>query len=134
MIWDILRVIKIIRAGSNCTEDFNSSWRGPLSYRNKSTDLQSKSVDWFLYDYGLHHERVNGEKLHLYSLKSKKDPFLTLCSLVLCCFQTIYFCNVHLFFRAMFLPLISPEVLTTKFDQLFKTQQALMDFLLLFLF
>ena len=91
-------------------------------------------MDWFLYDNGLRHERVNGEKLHLYSLKSKKDPFLTLCSLFLCCFQTIYFCNIQLFFRAMFLPLISTEVLTTKFDKLFKTQQDLMDFLLLFLF
>ena len=28
-----------------------------LSYRNQSIDLQSKSVDWFLYDTGLCHER-----------------------------------------------------------------------------
>ena len=35
------------------------SWRRPLSYRNQSIDLQSKSVDWFLYDNGLRHERVN---------------------------------------------------------------------------
>ena len=34
------------------------SWRGPLSYRNQSTDLQSKSMDWFLYDNSLSHERV----------------------------------------------------------------------------
>ena len=34
------------------------SWRRPLSYRNQSIDLQSKSVDWFLYDNGLRHERV----------------------------------------------------------------------------
>ena len=26
------------------------SWRRPLSYRNQSIDLQSKSMDWFLYD------------------------------------------------------------------------------------
>ena len=25
-------------------------WRRPLSYRNQSIDLQSKSHDWFLYD------------------------------------------------------------------------------------
>ena len=31
------------------------SWRRPLSYRN----LRSKSMDWFLYDNGLRHERVN---------------------------------------------------------------------------
>ena len=34
------------------------SWRRPL-YRNQSIDLWSKSVDWFLYDNGLRHERVN---------------------------------------------------------------------------
>ena len=36
------------------------SWRRPLSYRNQSL---RKSMDWFLYDHGLHHEKVNG-KLH----------------------------------------------------------------------
>ena len=35
------------------------SWRRPLSYRNQSIDLQSKSMDWFLYDTDLRHERVN---------------------------------------------------------------------------
>ena len=34
------------------------SWRGPLSYRNQSIDLQSKSMDWFLCNNGLGHERV----------------------------------------------------------------------------
>ena len=34
-----------------------SCWR-PISYRNQSIDLQSKSVDWFLYDIGFRHERV----------------------------------------------------------------------------
>ena len=33
------------------------SWRSPLSYRNQSIALLCKSVDWFLYDHGLHHER-----------------------------------------------------------------------------
>ena len=49
------------------------SWQRQLSYRNQSIDLQHdggcyhietsplicKSMDWFLYDNGLHHERVN---------------------------------------------------------------------------
>ena len=40
-------------------EIINLSWRGPLSYRNQSIDLQSKSEqDWFLYDNSLRHERV----------------------------------------------------------------------------
>ena len=34
------------------------SWRRPLSYRNQSIDLLSKSMDWFLYDSSLRHERV----------------------------------------------------------------------------
>ena len=36
------------------------SWQSSLSYRNQFTDLQSKSMDWFLYDRGLRHERVAG--------------------------------------------------------------------------
>ena len=31
----------------------------PLSYKNQSIDLLLKSMDWFLYDNGLCHERVN---------------------------------------------------------------------------
>ena len=31
---------------------------GPLLYGNQSIDLQSKSMDWFLYNNDLHHERV----------------------------------------------------------------------------
>ena len=34
------------------------SWRRPLSYRNQSIYLLCKSMDWFLYDNGLRHERV----------------------------------------------------------------------------
>ena len=46
------------------------SWWRSLSYRNKSIDLLCKSMDWFLYDRDLRHERVNDlviiftEKLH----------------------------------------------------------------------
>ena len=38
---------------------FNSSWRRSLSYRNQLIDLLWKSMDWFLYDGNLRHERVN---------------------------------------------------------------------------
>ena len=34
------------------------SRRRPLSYRNQSLNLRSKSMDWFLYDNGLRLERV----------------------------------------------------------------------------
>ena len=36
------------------------SWRRPLSYRNQSIDLKSKSMKWFQYDKDLlRHKRVN---------------------------------------------------------------------------
>ena len=34
------------------------SWRRPISYKNQSIDLRSKSMDWFLYDNGLCHKRI----------------------------------------------------------------------------
>ena len=34
------------------------SGRRPLSYRNQSINLQSKSMKWFLHDDDLRHERV----------------------------------------------------------------------------
>ena len=33
------------------------SWRRSLSYKNRPIDLQSKSMDWFLHDMDLCHER-----------------------------------------------------------------------------
>ena len=39
------------------------SWRRPLSYTNQSIALQSKSMDWFLYDNGLRFGRVKGIRL-----------------------------------------------------------------------
>ena len=38
------------------------SWRRPWSYRNQSIDLTCKSMDWFLYDDGLRHERALNAK------------------------------------------------------------------------
>ena len=37
----------------------NSFMTEALSYRNQFTDLRNKLIDWFLYDNGLRHERVN---------------------------------------------------------------------------
>ena len=50
---------------------FNLSWRRPLSYRNQSIDLLRKSMDWFLYDNGLRHERV--KRMHWTELNRIKD-------------------------------------------------------------
>ena len=35
------------------------SWQRSLLYRNQSNDLQSKSMNWLLYDRDLCQERVN---------------------------------------------------------------------------
>ena len=40
-------------------------WRRPLSYRNQSIDLRSRSMDWFLYDNDLRHERVKWMEVYL---------------------------------------------------------------------
>ena len=40
------------------------SRRRPISYRNQSIDLQSKSLDWFLYVIGLRRERVTQNNSH----------------------------------------------------------------------
>ena len=42
-----------------CYCSLTLSWRRLLSYRNQSIDLLCKSMDWFLYDNSLCHERVN---------------------------------------------------------------------------
>ena len=52
------------------------SWRRPWSYRNQSIDLRRKSMDWFLYDHGLRHERVK------YPRHSLQQFFITLVTTV----------------------------------------------------
>ena len=51
-------LLKLILIGNNPMMTLTLSWRRPLSYRNQSIDLLRKSVDWFLYDNGLHHDRT----------------------------------------------------------------------------
>ena len=43
------------------------SRRRPLSYRNQSIGLRSKSMDWLLYDNGLRLDRVNDAAVKLNS-------------------------------------------------------------------
>ena len=45
------------------------SWRRLISYRNQSIDVRSKSMDWFLFDIGLRHERVNKGHKYLFFIK-----------------------------------------------------------------
>ena len=45
-----------------CTQTFNSL---VLSHRNQPIDLQSKTMDWFLYDRDLRHEWVKMEPINI---------------------------------------------------------------------
>ena len=63
------------------------SWRRSLSCRNHSNDLLCKSVDWFLYDGDLRHERVkvslrHREDLCILDLKESKCDKKSLDNLV----------------------------------------------------
>ena len=40
--------------------------------RNQSIDLQSKSMDWFLYNNGLRHERVKADGPFMDSSRARK--------------------------------------------------------------
>ena len=53
------------------------SWRRSLSYRNHSIDLQSKSMDWILYDGDLRHERVKNLKIPEYYVHDKPPHSLS---------------------------------------------------------
>ena len=55
---DVFRGYPKETSGMKWVKSLTLSWRRPLSYRNQSTDLLRKSMDWFLYDSGLRHERV----------------------------------------------------------------------------
>ena len=48
------------------------SWPKSVSYRNQSTDLQSKSMDRFLYDRDLHPERVKYSTFFLFGEATKQ--------------------------------------------------------------
>ena len=48
------------------------SWHRSLPHRNPPIDLQSKSMDWFLYDMDLHHEKVKGHFLRIFRMHAYK--------------------------------------------------------------
>ena len=54
----IVQQIKLYHSKKEQIGYLTLSRRRPISYRNQSIDLQSKSIDWFLYDIGLRRERV----------------------------------------------------------------------------
>ena len=79
------------------------SCRRPLSYRNQSIDLLFKSMDWFLYDNGLHHERVKVViKVFIISLKEKLCCCLYRGSIVTFYLQVLLFQNCWDFFLKIF--------------------------------
>ena len=57
-------IIFEIAGESNCGKSLSLTllWRRSFSYRNQSIGLQSKSMDSFLYEMDLRHERVKWEQ------------------------------------------------------------------------
>ena len=53
--------------------DLSLSWWKSLSYRTQSIDLQRKSMDLFIYDRDLRHERVKGLSPNFASHKWKEN-------------------------------------------------------------
>ena len=55
-----MKYVKKLQHGLSHLREYNLtlSWRWFQSYRTQSTDLQSKSMDRFLYNGNLRHERV----------------------------------------------------------------------------
>ena len=82
------------------------SWRRPLSYRNQSIDLQSKSMDWFLYDNDLHHERVKGRTTRFFFSSASVLHFIHLvysCPYLGIDLFMSYLCDVFFFFSLIFI-------------------------------
>ena len=63
--WNI--VMKLWKGTAWNFDILTISWRRYLLYRNQSLDLQSKSMDWFLYDRNFRHERV--KLSHFFQIK-----------------------------------------------------------------
>ena len=52
-------------------------------YTNQSIDLQSKSMNWFLHDNGLRHERVNQIFFYMFAYPISSNFFQSFLSNVL---------------------------------------------------
>ena len=66
--WNILIIERLsLGSGYNMLNDLTLSWRRSISYKNQSIDLQSKSMDWFVYERDLRHEIV---KVYLWGIRN----------------------------------------------------------------
>ena len=72
------------------TSSLNLPWRRSLSYWNQSIDLLSKSVDWFLCDKDLRHERIKTVFLTNFAKSIGKHSCL--------CHPLYYSCRIPTFF------------------------------------
>ena len=61
---------------SSSVVNLTLSWRRSISYRNQTIDLPCKSVDWFLLDRDLRHERVNSVYYDKTKRRLKSLPIL----------------------------------------------------------
>ena len=52
------------------------SWRRSLSYRNRPINLRSKSMDWFLFDKDLRHERFKRPLRYCFRARFRSEAML----------------------------------------------------------
>ena len=72
------------------------SWRRSLSCRNQSKSMQSKSMDWFLYDKELCHERVNLKLWHITYVQLTTWQLMFSIKSNLICWPKIFFLKIPL--------------------------------------
>ena len=63
LLWLIQVCLHCDRLKNVWTYALTLSWWKSLSYRNQVTNLQCRSMNWFLYDRDLHHKRVQFHKI-----------------------------------------------------------------------
>ena len=77
---NVLIFFPFLQSRSFCLSMIPKNQSTDLRSRNQSIDLRSKSLDWFLYDNGLHHEGVNltfnGKVSHGKSRYFEQVPYL----------------------------------------------------------
>ena len=77
-IFHFLGIIQLVRKNLKSICFLTLSWRRSLSYRNQSIDLLSKSMEWFLNDRDICHERVINKEKDIFTtlLRTYGDTFL----------------------------------------------------------
>ena len=120
LVFPLLNLNKYMPAGlplrkrSSISKILTLSWRRPLSNRNQSIDVLRKSMDWFLYDYGLRHERVQEQYVKGVSVLFQPLIFNLNCQFLKVFVRCLY-CDFNIFYLQIqtFLKVTSEVINTT---------------------